>query len=433
MEYSGFHRLAGAWLSVLLLCHGTAFAAWEPAVAISAAGQDANLAKVAFDGKGNALAVWTRPDGSNLRVEAAARPAGGTFAAATALSAAGQDASDPQVAFDKKGNALAVWRRSDGTNDRIEAGLRPFGGSFGVADIISAAGEDAVFPQIAVDSKRNALAVWMRSEGSIYRIEAAFRPADGTFGPADVISGAGATAQFPQVAFDKKGNALVVFEHSDGTDLRIEAAFRPRGGSFGPAAVISAAGAPAQFPHVAFDKKGNALAAWVRFDGIHPRVEAAFRPVGGSFAPADVLSTAGGDGGEPAVAFDKKGNALVVWRLAMAPDQWIEAALRPRDATFGAPDVISDPDESADDPTVVFDRKGNALAVWERYDGSNLRIEAALRPRTGSFGAADIISAPGQLAEFPDIAFDKKGNALAVWERSDGTNFRIEAAFRPKD
>src|SRR5690349_7649544 len=86
MAYSGFRRLAGASLAVLVLGHGAVFAAWEPAVAISAAGQDANLAKVGFDGKGNAVAVWTRPDGANLRVEAAARPAGGSFAPAEALS-----------------------------------------------------------------------------------------------------------------------------------------------------------------------------------------------------------------------------------------------------------------------------------------------------------------------------------------------------------
>jgi hypothetical protein len=102
-----------------------AFSDWDlPATAISAAGHDANDPQVAVDGKENALAVWQRSDGTNSRIEAAFRPRGGTFAAAEPISAAREDAAFPQVAFDKKGNALAVWRRSDGTNVRIEAAFR---------------------------------------------------------------------------------------------------------------------------------------------------------------------------------------------------------------------------------------------------------------------------------------------------------------------
>jgi hypothetical protein len=38
------------------------------------------------------------------------------------LSGAGQNASEPQVAVDPNGNAVATWGRSDGT---IEAAIRP--------------------------------------------------------------------------------------------------------------------------------------------------------------------------------------------------------------------------------------------------------------------------------------------------------------------
>ena len=44
------------------------------------------------------------------------------------LSAAGQHAYDPQVAVDGQGNAIAVWQRSDGTNTIVQAAARAAGG-----------------------------------------------------------------------------------------------------------------------------------------------------------------------------------------------------------------------------------------------------------------------------------------------------------------
>jgi hypothetical protein len=59
-----------------------------------------------------------------LAVPAAA--AAPVFGAPVDLSAAGQDASAPQVAFDGAGNALAVWRRFNGSNTIVQ-------GAFGAA------------------------------------------------------------------------------------------------------------------------------------------------------------------------------------------------------------------------------------------------------------------------------------------------------------
>src|SRR4051794_2158565 len=83
-------------------------------VDLSATGQDTHAPQVAFDGSGNALAVWQRLDGINQIVQGSFRPAGGAFAAPVDLSDTGQDAQEPQVAFDGSGNALAVWDRFDG-------------------------------------------------------------------------------------------------------------------------------------------------------------------------------------------------------------------------------------------------------------------------------------------------------------------------------
>ena len=101
---------------------------------------------MAVDGQGNAIAVWQRFDGTNFIMQAAVRAAGGSFGAPQDLSAAGQTANDPQVAVVGRGNAIAVWSRSNGTNFIVQAAVRAAGGSFGAPQDLSAAGQDRKRP-----------------------------------------------------------------------------------------------------------------------------------------------------------------------------------------------------------------------------------------------------------------------------------------------
>jgi Ca2+-binding RTX toxin-like protein len=128
---------------------------------------------VAVDGSGNAFVVWQRFDGANNRAQAAARSAGaGLWSTPDDLSAAGQDAGYPKVAVDGSGNAIAVWSRSDGSNDRVQAAVHPASsGVWGSVETLSAAGQPAYFPQVVFDGSGNAFVVWIRSDGSDYRVQ----------------------------------------------------------------------------------------------------------------------------------------------------------------------------------------------------------------------------------------------------------------------
>jgi hypothetical protein len=43
---------------------------------------------------------------------------------------------------------------------------------------------------------------------------------------------------------------------------------------------------------------------------------------------------------------------------------------------------------------------------------------------------AQDLSAAGQDAGFPEVTVDEQGNAIAVWSRSNGTNYIVQAAVR---
>jgi hypothetical protein len=55
--------------------------------------------------------------------------------------------------------------------------------------------------------------------------------------------------------------------------------------------------------------------------------------------------------------------------------------------TWLAPVNLSAPKHGAFNPQVAIDAAGDAVAVWERFDGTNFIIQSASRPAGGSFSA----------------------------------------------
>jgi hypothetical protein len=216
-----------------------------------------------------------------LFVVPAAAQATPTFLSAVNISDAGQDGFEPQVATDSSGNVIAVWTRSDGTNFRIQSANRTPSGDWSTPQTISDPLQSASSPQVAVDPSGNAVAVWTRNDGSNLRIQAAYRPAGGSFGAATTVSASGQDASAPDVSMDNSGNALVAWERTDGTNLRIQAAIRSpgAGGIFGAISTLSAAGQGAFDPKVAAGPNvdSNAAIVWTRSDGTNLRVQASRR------------------------------------------------------------------------------------------------------------------------------------------------------------
>ena len=320
--------LVGA-VSVVLgaLAPGTAGAApaWRAPAALSATGQSASESQVALDAQGDATAVWRRYNGTDWIVEASTRLAGGSWQTPIALSASGQNAERPQVALDAQGDATAVWGRYNGTNYIVEASTRPAGGSWQTPIALSAAGQSAEETQVALDPQGDATAVWHRSNGTDFIVEASTRPAGGSWQTPIALSAAGQEAYAPQVALDAQGDATAVWRRSNGTNEIIEASTRPAGGSWQTPIALSAAGQSAEETQVALDAQGDATAVWERYNGTDYIIEASTRPAGGSWQTPIALSAAGQEAYFPQVALDAQGDATAVWERYNGANYIIEA------------------------------------------------------------------------------------------------------------
>ena len=108
------------------------------------------------------------------------------------LSAAGQFAGFPPVAVAPDGTATAVW-----VGQVVQTATRLPGRAFAAAVDLSAGGQPAFFPQVAVAPDCTATAVWERSDGANSIVQAATRPPRRAFAPAVDLSLARVHTEFP--------------------------------------------------------------------------------------------------------------------------------------------------------------------------------------------------------------------------------------------
>jgi len=203
------------------------------------------------------------------------------FLSAINISAAGEDAFEPQVVVDGSGNVHSVWTRSDGTHFRIQYATRTPGGAWSTPVNLSDPGESASQPQIDVDASGNVLVVWSRSDGTDLRIQATYKPAAGSFSTPVNVSDPGFSANEPQIDFDGSGKAIAAWSRFDGTNLRIQASVRGAGsgGTFANEVTLSESGQDAFDAHVQAGPNvdANGVVVWTRSDGTKLRVQSSRR------------------------------------------------------------------------------------------------------------------------------------------------------------
>jgi hypothetical protein len=346
------------------------------------------------------------------------------------LSAAGQNAGVPQVAVDAGGNAVFTWQRFDGANWRIQARARSATGTLSAVQTLSKSGQDAFGPEVGVDADGNAVFTWQRSDGVNNRVQARARAATGALSVVQNLSDPGADADLPEVAVDADGDAVFTWRRFDGANARIQARARSATGTLSAVQNVSDAGQNASQPAVAVDPGGDAVLAWRRFDGANNRVQARARSAAGTLSAVKTLSSSGRDADSPEVAVDTDGDAVFTWTRFDGANERVQARARSTAGTLSAVQNLSDPGRSAFTPQVAVDSGGDAVFTWRRFDGANERAQARARSATGTLSAVQTLSDPGRAAFFPQVAVDTDGDAVFAWARSDGFDSRIEARSR---
>jgi hypothetical protein len=396
-------------------------AGWLPPVDISEPGSSAGNPHVVLDSEGNATAVWDRWNGTDTVVESAYRPAGEGWGAPVDLSEpelegeivpGAHDAGSPQVVVDRNGNVTVIWERYAETKIVLQSVDRPAGGSWTEPVDIGEVGLGPdPEPWIAVDWEGNATAVWKK--GGV--IQSAFRPYLGEWGAPVPISGE--ESYVPQAAMDARGDTTAVWMHFDGSHYVVEGAYRPEGGKWESPTLVSQPGEEGGNPHVALDADGDSLVAWDGESEGTEFVRAAYRPVNGSWGVPANVSSAGEQVQSLRDAVDPDGNAIVAWAGDTAKPGGYEiarAAYKPAGGEWEAPTELSADGGNSFPSDVVFDTSGNAAIVWERGGGGVNVVQAAYRPAGEGWEPAVDLSEEGKRATDAVVVLDAPGDATAA-------------------
>lgn len=293
-------------------------AGWDTAMPIETSNLgDAANPQIAADVNGNAFAVWEQSDGTRYNIWANRYTAGAGWGTATLIETSDLgDAKNAQIAVDASGNAFAIWEQSDGTRSNIWTNRYTVGTGWDVATLIETDNTGpARDPQIAFDASGNAIAIWEQYDGAHYNIWTNRYTVGTGWDVATLIeTNNTGDAWYPQIALDSNGNAIAVWYQFGTTHTDIWTNRYTAGAGWGTAALLETNDAgDAWDPQIALDSNGNAIAVWTQSDGLHNKIWANRYIAGTGWRTALPIENTSGDAWGPYVGIDANGNALTVW------------------------------------------------------------------------------------------------------------------------
>lgn len=314
---------------------------------------------------------------------------------------------------------------------------------------LSAAPDSAAYPQVGLDARGDATAVWMelKKDSAVdYTVMSSTRPAGSAVWSKPIaLSAVGRFAGQPRIAVDSSGAAVVVWV-SDLESLStsapppsVQAATRTSAsGAWTSPAQISRPGVPSFMAKVGVDAKGDATALWFTEQGSRFEIQVARgSATTGQWSRSIQLAGADRELINPQLEVNPHGDAVAVWEkwrnggpLSQRgqADTIMAATLSPaarwsRPASVGT-DLQPQGQASASfefpGPQVSIDGRGDAMVVWQdRQHGMMIVPEEAFRPARGRWQRATRIATVAAL--LPQVDFDSRGDATAIWEGPAGS------------
>ena len=412
---------------------------WQTAARIES-GTPGGSPQVAFDGAGNATALWQ--GGGHLLASRNTAAAG--WSVPVQVDAAG-GAGTAKLAVNSQGTAIAAWLQLNAATSKFELwSARREGNTWRApVRINTGATNDALDVALAINSSGDVTAIWYdkAANGKIdvkaRRYQVFISDWDATVATLQLDT-AGVPGQVYglSVAMDDTSAAVAAYTRDAGQSIVIDTRrYNPATGwdSGSLAATLTCFFRLCSQPKVLMNNNGHALMVWAVNDmpgtpTASRRAIFANRYSGGSWDTAvgltsGVFNTAG-EVFAPDLAMDNAGNAVAVWnekatpasRGAVYTSRFTVPALG--NPAWGASEVISASNVTVYNPKVVLDANGFAQAVWAQEDAAQVTSIWSNRfsVSTAWGSATRIHTGPLGNAEAQQLAVDPTtGTVLALW------------------
>jgi len=323
----------------------------------------------------------------------------------SALSAPSHLATYPEVGLDSRGDAVAVWMDATPTvNDRIMASARL--GSTGAwrrPVALSPAADFGTFPELAVDASGATVAVWQQSGTSqgntnLPFIEASFKRSPTSPWSRPVrISKRGVDSEGPEVAINSDGQAVAIWFTAARTSSAEVSTINIAHGVWSKPVVLQQTRKVILWPEITINQGGEAFAVWKRY----------IRHTGGR----------------------RIGQGDTQWEVGAAVkpahrSSWLVRGDVGREEEFN---LQGDHAQQQPGPQLAADATGGAIAVWQAGTSSHILTDFAVwKAKLRAWSKPATISQVSAL--WPQVAASPTGATTVVWE---GNNFAIQSASGP--
>ncbi len=332
------------------------------------------------------------------------------------------------LALDPAGNLQAVWMHRQVANPDLDrswpyVAFRPAGGAWNAPTLACDLGNncyaDATPPDLAIDRAGNAIALWVERRDDTdgdgnddWNVFSAYRPAGGTWGPhrrasTRPVSNDGDSLS---VALDDAGNAYALwaprYEISYPTGSFFFATARAGGQWQAPVALSDGLPAGRAWdPALTVDAAGNAFAVWtLKRDGANtlPEVRFAYRPAQGAWSASSRLAVEADDMQQhsPAITSDAAGNAYALWLTRQGPYNCIvHFSMKPPGQSWSQPETVHQRLDRWIDcytpPAIAVDPSGRVYAAYRTGRWPTYGMALAIRGNT--------ITVQGKVRVIPEL------------------------------
>lgn len=198
-------------------------------------------------------------------------------------------------------------------------------------------------------------------------------------------------------------------------------------GSWGTIENIALTASFASLPQIEFDESGNAVAIWG-----YPTIYANRYVSGTGWGTAEAIDKGSDLRENSALAVNQKGNAIAAWRTRNSNTLTVDVNVFTAGTGWGTAQTIHTGTTTAT-PTgshfsaVAMDNNGNAFLIWNHFDGTTNTVYAKRYVEASGWGAIQTLYSGAANFHVPklDVVIDSNGNAIAMWETYDGTDFII--------
>lgn len=295
---------------------------------------------------------------------------------------------------------------------------------------ISTPGEESSDPHIAIDQTGNITASWNVDYTDYRGAAAVTKPLASIWTLPINISPANENAFMLRLKGNDKGDAMAIWS----SNLTIGTATKPFNENWQPVDIIPSNGRIFNVESV-IDQTGNETAIWIRraLFGFSSIIESATKPFGGSWQDApDTLSCPLTTTDNPHLVVDQFGNVTAIWEASGITGTVIQTTYKPFGSNWQTPATLTCPLGSAFQPQIAVDPSGNLTAIWSE-GRCDVSLQSSYKPFESYWEEPKTVFAPENKGTFnSQLAVDGNGNAIAVWQlQDDNFNSIIQSSFKP--